>query len=49
MTLNWAVQRYSHTAAIHTALMKRYAPATANKMLCGLRRVLKETLRFCRI
>ena len=46
MTLDWAKLRYPHTAAIRTALKKRYSPTTANKMLCGLRRVLKEALRL---
>ena len=46
ITFPWAALRYQHTAAIRAALRERYAPATANKMLVALRRVLKEAQRL---
>ncbi len=46
MTLDWAKLRYRHTSAIRAALKSRLAASTTNKMMCAMRRVLKEALRL---
>ncbi len=45
-TLDWAALRYQHTAAAQAALLEKYAPATAAKMICALRRVLAEARKL---
>jgi site-specific recombinase XerD len=45
-TLNWAILRYQHTSAIQAALLEKYAPATAKKMMCALKRVLREARKL---
>ncbi len=45
-TLNWASLRYQHTAAVQAVLAKKHSPATAKKMMCALRRVLREAWKL---
>jgi site-specific recombinase XerD len=45
-TLNWAILRYQHTSAIQAAMLEKYSPATAKKMMCALKRVLREARKL---
>ena len=46
LALNWAALRYEHTAAVQGILLEKYEPTTVKKMMCALRRVLKEAYRL---
>ncbi|HEY9834736.1 MAG TPA: hypothetical protein V6D26_29560 [Stenomitos sp.] len=45
-TLNWASLRYQHTAAVQASLLEKRSPATVKKMMCALKRVLREARKL---
>lgn len=45
-TLDRSKLKYQHMAIIRLILMEKDSPAMANKMLCALRRTLKEAWRL---
>ncbi len=46
LTLDWAALRYQHAAALRSELAGRYAYTTCNRMISGLRGVLKAAWRL---
>jgi site-specific recombinase XerD len=46
LTMPWHELRYQHTAALRSRLQDFYSPATTNKILSAVRRVLQEAWRL---
>lgn len=46
LTLDWSRLRYQHVAAVRSHLAATYSPATGNKIMAALRRVLRECRRL---